>query len=141
MPTASSIHLLIMGTIINYREKRYDLTKLEGLARHGVAITLETSKINVINPGIGSNVLVVVATGDRYDLLCGLLDPTAEKHAVRLLSKPVLKKIDADAVYIDSQEADRIARMEQQRQYNERYGNRGQYDRPSYNPYRRDRGY
>lgn len=87
-------------TIINYREKRYEVGKLKAVAQHGVSIKVETQKINVLNPGVGDLTMrVVVATGDRYDLLMGVLEEGKAMQRVKLLSKPVLKKADYDAKF------------------------------------------
>lgn len=87
-------------TIINYREKRYEVGKLKAVAQHGVSIKVETQKINVLNPGVGDLTMrVVVATGDRYDLLMGVLEEGKAMQRVKLLSKPMLKKADYDAKF------------------------------------------
>lgn len=89
--------------MITYRDKQYSIERLSSIARLGVALTIETSKINILNKDAGTkDALVVVANGDNYDLLCGIVDPEAKTQNVRLLSKPVLKKAQADVVYAET---------------------------------------
>lgn len=84
-------------SFITYRGKEYIAAKLAAISGQGVSIAVPLDKIDIV-ASIPSPAVIVVANGDRFDMLGGTLHidrktgQTAISQKVKLLSRMVLKK-------------------------------------------------
>jgi hypothetical protein len=85
-------------TILQYRDKDYDVDALKRIGSQGVPINVKREQLVLVKgvTPIKHDQILVVASGETYEVLaCGFSDLTELKKdtiAVILLSKPVLKK-------------------------------------------------
>jgi hypothetical protein len=75
--------------IINYQDRKLDLTLLRRIAGQGCIITVNSDKVDIV-ACTDYPELVVVAHGDRFQSLLGTVAEGPQK--ARLVSKIILKK-------------------------------------------------